>query len=48
MLLAQSFGDHLDLVIELALEHHALVDDCRHAVQELATRGQIACLRLSQ
>ena len=45
LLLAQPLADHMDLGVELALEHHAVVDDRRYAVEQLAAGCELARLR---
>jgi hypothetical protein len=39
-LLLRALRDQLDFVAQLALQHYALVDDCRHAVEKLAGLGE--------
>ena len=41
----QPVGDERALRVELALQHHALVDDGDHAVERDAARGHVARLR---
>ena len=46
VLVAQAAHDQVDLAVELALQHDALVDDCDHAIERHATRGQLERLRM--
>ena len=44
LLAAQALGDGRDLLIKLAGEDHAVVDDRRHAIEQLAFGGELAGL----
>ena len=44
-LFLEALGDRVHLLVELALEHEAVVHDGRDAVEQLAMSADVPCLR---